>query len=519
MTGDGTVIARIAADVATDGANLNTASTSGDNNILYVANMTEHLISGNVGVGGVVLSYVDGTPKTVTSQANGNYSFPVSFNWTGSVTPAHACYTFSPIDQNYNQVRTDQTAQNYTSTFNSAAGCAEIDVAIRGTQQGQFATSPQGSTQASFAGMNKGPVKIESTNGLPFLSEQQVIYRVNGVDTSFSEMLALPNNQLDTIYWLPWYNNKTLNTHMRIANVSPSQASVYVSIGGVKMAGSPFTLAPGQSIRKSFAGIDKGPVKIESNVDIVASERVIYNVKGVDTSYSEMMALPNDQLDTIYWLPWYNSKYLDTQLRIANVSPSQASVHVSIGELEVAGSPFTLAPGQSIRKSFAGIDKGPVKIESNVDIVASERVVYNVNGVATSYSEMMALPNDQLGTTYWLPWYDKVNMDMQLRFANVSNTTATVRVFMAGVEVAGSPFTLAPGQSIRKNFAGINTGPVKIVSTQNIVAAERVFYMANGTSTSFSEKMGLPDSLLDTIYWLPWYDKVNMDTQLRFVVP
>jgi hypothetical protein len=42
-----------------------------------------------------------------------------------------------------------------------------------------------------------------------------VIYRVNGVDTSFSEMMAMPNNQLDTLYWLPWYNNKELNTQLR----------------------------------------------------------------------------------------------------------------------------------------------------------------------------------------------------------------------------------------------------------------------------------------------------------------
>jgi hypothetical protein len=28
-----------------------------------------------------------------------------------------------------------------------------------------------------------------------------------------------------------------------------------------------------------------------------------------------MMALPNNQLDSTYWLPWYNNLDLDTQLR------------------------------------------------------------------------------------------------------------------------------------------------------------------------------------------------------------
>jgi hypothetical protein len=182
------------------------------------------------------------------------------------------------------------------------------------------------------------------------------------------------------------------------------------------MSGSPFTLAVGASTRKSFPGINKGPVKIESNVDIVAAERVIYKVNGVDTSFSETMALPNSQLDNIYWLPWYNNVNLETQLRFANVSGSPATVHVYIGNTEMPGSPFTLAVGASTRKSFAGIDKGPVKIESNVDIVAAERVIYKVNGINTSFSELMGLPDTQLDPRYWLPWYNNMDLDTQLRF-------------------------------------------------------------------------------------------------------
>jgi hypothetical protein len=31
--------------------------------------------------------------------------------------------------------------------------------------------------------------------------------------------------------------------------------------------------------------------------------------------------------------------------------------------------------------------------------------------------------------------------------------------------------------------------------------------------------MGLPDKFLDPTYWLPWYNNVDLDTQLRFAVP
>jgi len=231
-----------------------------------------------------------------------------------------------------------------------------------------------------------------------------------------------------------------------------------------------------------------------------------------------MMALPNSQLNTTYWLPWYNNADLDTQLQLGNVSRTTAHVHVLIGGVEMAGSPFTLTTGQSIRVGFTGVNNGPVKIQSDQNIVAAERVIYKVNGTNTSFTEMMGLPDSQLDTTYWLPWYNNLDLDTQLRFGNVSGTTAHVHVLIGGVEMTGSPFTLNTGQSTRVSFA-VNNGPVKIVSDQNIVAAERVIYKVNNVNTSFSEMMALPNSQLNTIYWLPWYNNVDLDTQLRFGVP
>jgi hypothetical protein len=260
-------------------------------------------------------------------------------------------------------------------------------------------------------------------------------------------------------------------------------------------------------------------VKIESNVEIVAAERVVYKVNNVYTSFSEMMALPHSQLDTIYWLPWYNNIGLDSQLRLANASNSTATVQIFIGDAEMDGSPFTLGAGESLKKSFPGIDDGPVKIVSDQDIVASEGVIYKVTNVNTSFTEMMALPDAQLDTIYWLPWYNNVDLDTQLRFANVGNITSTVHVYVGGVEMTGSPFTLAPGASRRQSFAGVNNGPVQIVSNIPIVAADRVVYKVNAVNTSFSEMMGLPNNSLDTIYWLPWYNNLDLDTQLRLAIP
>ena len=371
----------------------------------------------------------------------------------------------------------------------------------------------------SYPHVNAGPVQLTSTNNVSLFGSERVIYKVNNVPTSYSEMMALPDSQLNTTYWLPWYNNRDLDTQLRFANVSTTTATVRVYIGGREMPGSPFTLAPGDSTRKSFTGVNDGPVKVVGNVKIVAAERVIYKVNNVPTSYSEMMALPNSLLSTTYWLPWYNNRDLDTQLRFANVGTTSTTVRVYIGGQEMPGSPFTLGRGQSTRQSFAGVNQGPVKIVSTSKIVAAERVIYKSSGINTSFTELMALPNSQVGKTYWLPWYNNVGLDTQLRIANVSASAATVHIYIGELEMPGSPFTLARGQSTRKSFTGVNQGPVKIVSTANIVAAQRVIYKVNGVPTSFSEMMALPDSQLNTTSWLPWYNSIDLDTQLRFGVP
>jgi bacillolysin len=437
----------------------------------------------------------------------------------------------------------NQAWGSFTTTSTLPAGLGSIETFIGITKHGKYSLGSGKSLRESYSGANNGPVKIASPNAVPFLGAERVIYNVNGLPTSFSEMMALPDGQLDNTYWMPWYNNVDLDTQLRFGNVSNTPAEVHVWIGGMEITSGclpsnipyPYVLAAGASLRVNCPGVNNGPVKIISDVNIVAAERVIYNVNGLPTSFTEMMALPDSQLNTTYWMPWYNNADLDTQLRFGNVSETNATVTVRLyigGQEKTSGctpsnSPYTLAAGASLRVSCAGVNNGPVKIVSDIPIVAAERVIYKVNNLPTSFSEMMALPNSQLNTAYWLPWHNNVDLDTQLRFGNVSetNATATVHLYIGGQEMlsgcspSNSPYTLAAGASLRVSCPGVNNGPVKIVSDIPIVAAERVIYKVNNLPTSFSEMMALPNSQLNTAYWLPWYNNVDLDTQLRFGVP
>jgi len=145
------------------------------------------------------------------------------------------------------------------------------------------------------------------------------------------------------------------------------------------------------------------------------------------------------------------------------------------------------------------------------------RVAYN-NGTAwTDFSEVMGLPANQLTTAYWFPWYNNLDLNTQIRFANLGSTATNIWVTIGGVPQA--PIPLAAGQSTRVSYA-INNGPVKVESAGgNIVASMRVAYNDGTAWTNFSEVLGVPANQLTTAYWFPWYNNLDLNTQVRFAVP
>jgi len=86
-------------------------------NIFYnrwKSNDSTIIISGNAGVAGATLTYTDGVVKTATANTTGAYSFSVSANWSGQVTPSKpGVPSFTPASINYTNVTTSQVAQNY----------------------------------------------------------------------------------------------------------------------------------------------------------------------------------------------------------------------------------------------------------------------------------------------------------------------------------------------------------------------------------------------------------------------
>jgi hypothetical protein len=187
---------------------------------------------------------------------------------------------------------------------------------------------------------------------------------------------------------------------------------------------------------------------------------------------------------------------------------------------QVKGS-YSLAPNASQRVSYVGLNAGPVIVASSggVPIIASERVAYFDGTAWTDFSELMGLPTSKMTNYYHFPFYNNVDHNSQLRFGNVGNTNTTVTVTIGGV--AQGTYLLVPNQSARVSLNALDDGPVVIASSGGvpIIASERVAYFDGTAWTSFSEMMGLPKEQLTSTYLFPWYNNVDLDTQLRFGVP
>lgn len=91
-------------------------------------------ISGKVGVPGVTMQGLPGTPAPVTDE-NGVYGADVRYGWSGTVTPVKPGYTFDPKQRAYSNVTEDKTTDDYVGsmqTFTISGATDKPGVKLRG---------------------------------------------------------------------------------------------------------------------------------------------------------------------------------------------------------------------------------------------------------------------------------------------------------------------------------------------------------------------------------------------------
>jgi hypothetical protein len=242
--------------------------------------------------------------------------------------------------------------------------------------------------------------------------------------------------------------------------------------------------------------------------------------------------LPEEQLSTTYYFPAYNNKTLIDQLRFGNVGTNSTTVTVTIGGVEVGS--YLLGPDED-KRVYYNKDDGPVVVSSSGEpIIAAILDAWQVDGVTTSYSQLMGLPAEQLSDTYYFPAYNNKTLIAQLRIGNVGVNPTAVIVNIGGTDV--DSFILAPDEQ-KRVYYNLDDGPVIVSSSgEPIIAAildawkVREFLrlkkpgggllrITKGTTTSYVQLMGLPATSLSDTYYFPAYNNITLIGQVRIGAP
>ncbi|MBN8580382.1 MAG: hypothetical protein J0L96_06890 [Anaerolineae bacterium] len=108
-----------------------------------------------------------------------------------------------------------------------------VTVTIAGVVRGTYPLSPSQAVRINYAGLDAGPVVVESSDGVPIIAALRDAYFVDGKLVSFVQLMGLPQEQLSTNYNFPAYNNVTLDGQLRFGNVGISATTVTVTIAGL----------------------------------------------------------------------------------------------------------------------------------------------------------------------------------------------------------------------------------------------------------------------------------------------
>jgi hypothetical protein len=228
------------------------------------------------------------------------------------------------------------------------------------------------------AGTIGGPLLV--TASAPVIASQRVTYQ-----SSFNEVAA-SSGPGSTRAWFNWYDKASggmFQDNIHVVNPGPAAALVVLSLPtqpGTLPVG--LAVGAGQEAYAGFpGGTQGGPVLVTSSVPVIASQRVTYL-----NSFNEVPAAVGAGL-TQAWFNWYDKAspgMLQDNVHVVNPGGAPAGVTVTVQGYSPIS--FVVAPGAEVYQGFpAGTIGGPVRVSSNVPVIASQRVTY-----LSSFNEVLA---------------------------------------------------------------------------------------------------------------------------------
>ncbi len=207
------------------------------------------------------------------------------------------------------------------------------------------------------------------------------------------------------------------------------------------------------------------------------------------------------------YFQWYDKAsagFVNDNIHIINTSAATANIFVSVPGATTAT--VALAAGATTYLTFPqGTIGGPVTVNSDQSVLASQRVEYN-----QSFNEVWSEDASQAATISYMNWYDKASTGFSndnIHLLNPGITSANVTVSLTGVSVTPVTVNVPAGSETYVNFPqGTIGGPVKVQvnSGPPILASQRVQYFS-----TFNEVWAQPATLAATTDFINWYDRAS----------
>jgi subtilisin family serine protease len=382
----------------------------------------------------------------------------------------------------------DTKAGNYA--WNLVANPSDINRAFVGIDIGGLSyntldTEPYSISTPLEGNIQTGPVKIKHENEV--IATQRVIW-----GGTFNELPAIDADTLTDEYYFTWNDTKSGNhawTLIGVPDTALEPAVVDLYIEDMDTPKGTYTINPGQAVTPEFTNIQSGPVKVKSSngINFYTTQRVIWG-----GSFNEFAGIPANTLTDEYYFTWNDTKngnHAWTLIGVPDTALEPAVVDLYISDMDTPKGTYTINPGQAVTPEFTNIQSGPVKVKSSngINFYTTQRVIWG-----GSFNEFAGIPANTLTNEYYFTWNDTKGGNHAWTLIGVPDTAlepAVVDLYISDMDTPKGTYTINPGQAVTPEFTNIQSGPVKVKSSNgiNFYTTQRVIW-----GGSFNEFAGIP---------------------------
>ncbi len=343
------------------------------------------LMAGPVEVGYRLIATAGPEPRAVASQR---------ILWAGASLEEVPAVEASRLSDHFYWTWYDQLSPGYTNwvlVTNPDTDPIYYEITIGGADPGAGASgtiAPGESAAPTFPGTMGGPVELRAwsdaskTTPARVAASQRVL---SNYGLAFNEEPGIPAAELADSYFWTWYDERSAGARDWLLVANPGGDPIYYEItiaGEDPGPGGSGTLGPGEQAAPRFPGLMGGPVRVQAwtgpdkgtPADIIASQRVIWGPSFDETAGFDLGRCATT--DRYHWT-WYDQQSAGATdwVVIANPGDAAADYTIRIGTEVVDGG--SIAPGESIGRTFPGRMGGPVQVSADATVFASQRVLWN----------------------------------------------------------------------------------------------------------------------------------------------